>query len=188
LNGFFHWFFSSIVYGLTDEKEGRTYFWASLPILVKFTGDGLLVVWNTQRMNDEHLCRLAATLYNLCYAYQQDFLPRIKQVVRKPPPMLRCGLARGKIFSVGNGRDYIGHCINTASRLCGLKPLTFCFPVRGFPVQECMPPDYAQLFVHKYVALRGVSNDELVWVVKNELENLPEKNRMQFRSFESAGV
>ena len=185
LNNFFEWFFGSIIYGLTDENDGRTYFWADLPILVKFMGDGILVVWNARRMKDDHICRLAATLYNICYAYRQDFFPQINRVVTKPPSVLRCGVARGKAFSVGNGHDYIGHCINTASRLSHLNPLTFCFPQRGFAVQECMLPEYAQLFVPKYVAIRGVGDNEMVWVVKEEYDNLPERNRMQFRSLES---
>ncbi|MHB8104544.1 MAG: nucleotidyl cyclase domain-containing protein [Dehalococcoidales bacterium] len=185
LNNFFDWFFGSIVYGLTDDIENRTYFWADLPILVKFTGDGVIVVWNARNMKEDQICRLAATLYNVCYAYRQDFYPQIYRVVNKPPSVLRCGLARGKVFSVGNGHDFIGHCINTASRLGGLNPLTFCFPHRGFGVQEYMPPEYAKLFVPKYVSVRGVGDNELVWVVKEEFDNLPERNKMIFRSLEA---
>ena len=188
LNNFFDWFFSSIIYGLTDEDGGRTYFWADLPILVKFTGDGILVVWNAYRMKDDQICRLAATLYNICYAYRQDFSPQINRVVNKPPSVLRCGVARGKVFSVGNGHDYIGHCINSASRLSNLNPLTFCFPHRGFAVQEYMPPEYAQLFVPKYISVRGIGDNELVWVVKEEFDNLSERNRMLFRSLESVAL
>jgi class 3 adenylate cyclase len=188
LNNFFEWFFSSIMYGLTDEDGEKTYIWADLPILVKFTGDGLLVIWNTQRMKEDQICRLAATLYNICYAYQHDFRPQISRIVSKPPALLRCGVARGKVFTVGNGNDYIGHCINTASRLSKLNPMTFCFPHRGFAVQEYLTPEYAQLFVPKYVSVRGVGDNELIWVVKEEYDNLPEKNRNQFRSIESVAA
>ena len=188
LNSFYDWFFSSIIYGLSDEDGNSTYFWADLPILVKFLGDGLLVVWNAHRMNDEQICRLTATLYNICYAYRQDFYPQIKMAVNKPPSVLRCGVARGKVFSVGNESDYIGHCINNASRLSNLNPLTFCFPQSGFPIQEYMPPNYAQLFVPKYVSVRGVGDNELIWVVKEEFDSLTEGQRMQFRSVESVMV
>jgi class 3 adenylate cyclase len=188
LNSFYDWFFSSIVYGLTDDYNGRTYFWTDLPILVKFTGDGILVVWNAHNMKEEHVCRLAATLYNICCAYRQDFYPQINRVVNRPPSVLRCGVARGKVFSVGNGHDYIGHCINTASRLSGLNPLTFCFPNHGFAVQEYMLPEYAQLFVPKYLSVRGVGENELVWVVKEEFDSLSEKNKMLFRSLESVAI
>ncbi|MCJ7779043.1 MAG: hypothetical protein MUP16_12115, partial [Sedimentisphaerales bacterium] len=65
LNSFYDWFFNSIIYGLTDEDVDSTHYWAELPVLVKFLGDGLLVVWNALKMNDDQICRLAATLYNI---------------------------------------------------------------------------------------------------------------------------
>ncbi|OGO00046.1 MAG: hypothetical protein A2Y90_03520 [Chloroflexi bacterium RBG_13_52_12] len=187
LNHFMEWFFNCILQGLTEEDDGiQSTFWAELPVLVKFLGDGLLLVWKANRMNEEEMCRLAATLYNICYAYNQDFYPQMKMVVNKPPSVLRCGMARGKVFCIGEGHDYVGHCINNASRLSHQGPLTFCFPHRGFQVKEYMPEDYARLFVPKYISIRGVGENELVWVVKEEFERLPEKNRMQYRSLEAA--
>jgi class 3 adenylate cyclase len=189
LNSFYDWFFGSIAYGLTaDSDDDKTRFWAELPMLVKFLGDGLLVVWNAQKMNDEQICRLAATLYYICRAYKEDFYPQIITEIDKPPGVLRCGMARGKVFSVGNGSDYIGHCINTASRLSNLNPLTCCFPRRGFPIKENLSPQYSQLFVTKYVSIRGVGDDEPIWVVKEELDKLNEKQRMQYRSIENRKV
>ena len=186
LNNFLDWFYNSVMQGLTDENDGiRSTFWAELPIFVKFLGDGLLLLWNAHRMTEEQICRLAATLYIVCYSYRQEFYPQMSMAVNKPPVVLRCGVARGKIFSVGNGSDYVGHCINNASRLSHLGPLTFCFPHRGFQVREYMPVDYAQLFVPKYISIRGVGENELVWVVKDEFIRLPEKSRVQYRSLES---
>ncbi len=188
LNSFYEWFFSSIAYGLSEEDGENACFWAELPTLVKFLGDGLLVVWNAHEMNDEQICRLAATLHNICRAYREDFYPQIKMEVGKPPSVLRCGMARGKVFTIGNGSDYIGHCINTASRLSNLSPLTFCFPRRGFPLQEHLSPQYTQLFVPKYVSIRGVGDDEPIWVVKEEFDKLNEKQKMQYRSTENGMV
>jgi class 3 adenylate cyclase len=185
LNGFLDWFFGSIRQGLTEEDDGvRISFWAELPILVKFLGDGLLLVWNARRMSESNICRLAATLYNVCYAYKVEFYPQMSMAVNKPPSVLRCGVARGKLFSVGNGKDYVGHCINTASRLSHLGSLTFCFPHRGFQVREYMPAEYIELFVPKYISIRGVGENELVWVVKEEFDKLPERSRVQFRNLE----
>ena len=189
LNNFLDWFFASVAQGLTEEDDGiRSTFWAELPILVKFLGDGLLVIWDAHRLTEEQICRLTATLYSICYSYRQDFYPQMSMMVNKPPSVLRCGMARGKVFSVGNGNDYVGHCINNASRLSHLGPLTFCFPHRGFQVREYMQVDYAQLFVPKYISIRGVGDNELVWVVKDEYNRLPEKNRIQYRSLESVTV
>jgi hypothetical protein len=47
-----------------------------------------------------------------------------------------------------------------------------------------MPVEYSRHFVPKYVSIRGVGDNELVWVAKAEFERLPEKNREMFRSLE----
>jgi hypothetical protein len=185
LNYFLKWFFACIVQGLTEEDDGvKSTFWADLPMLVKFLGDGLLIVWNTQRMDSAQACRLVATLYNICKAYNRDFYPQINTIISKPPSVLRCGVARGKVFSIGGGRDYVGHCINNASRLSHMDGLTFSFPQRGFQVREDMPEEYARLFVPKYVSIKGVSDNEMVWVLKEEYDRLPEDKKKQYRNLE----
>ena len=185
LNDFLDWFFNSIRDGLTEENFGnRKSFWADFPLLVKFLGDGVLLVWDTQRMMEDQICRIVTTLYKICFNYRQEFYPRISRVVNKPPAVLRCGIARGKVFTIGDGKDFIGHCINNASRLSHLVSLTFCFPHRGFPVREYIPADDLRLFVLKYVPIRGVGDNELVWVVREEFERLTENERGLFRNLE----
>jgi hypothetical protein len=186
LNDFLEWFFHSIRDGLTEEDFGnRRAFWADFPLLVKFLGDGILLVWDTQRMTEDQICRIVTTLHRICYSYRQEFYPRISRVVNKPPAVLRCGMARGKVFTIGNGKDFVGHCINNASRLSHLQSLTFCFPHRGFPVREHLPIDDLRLFVPKYVSIRGVGDNELVWVVREEFDRLSERERALFRSLET---
>jgi class 3 adenylate cyclase len=109
-------------------------------------------------------------------------------IVNKPPRVLRCGVARGKVFSVGNGNDYIGHCINNASRLSHLGSITFSFPHRGFRVREYMPENYARLFIPKCIAIKGVGENEQVWVAREEYERLQEKDRAQYRAPENAAA
>jgi class 3 adenylate cyclase len=185
LNYFLKWFFSCIVQGLTEDDDGvKSTFWADLPMLVKYLGDGLLIVWNTARMSNDQACRLVTTLYNITKAYNQDFYPQINTVINKPPNILRCGVARGRVFSIGGGRDYVGHCINNAARLSHLDGLTFAFPHRGFQVKEDMPADYARLFIPKYVSIKGVGENEMIWVAKDEFERLPEDKKKQFRDLE----
>ncbi len=189
LNDFLEWFFSSVRQRITETDLGEnSVLWTGLPMLVKFLGDGLLVLWDAQKMSEQTICRLAGTLYEICYAYRTDFYPRISMVVNKPPAVLRCGVARGKVYSIGNEKDYVGHCINNASRLSHLGSLTFCFPHRGFQVREHMPEEYDGVFVPKYVSIRGVGENELVWVVNDEYNRLPEKNRDMFRSLGAAGA
>jgi hypothetical protein len=186
LNDFLSWFFSKIRLGLTEVDDwGRSSFWAELPIMVKFLGDGILLLWNARGMTESQMCKIVATLYDICYAYKHEFYPKISMAVNEPPGVLRCGVARGKVFSVGDGRDYVGHCINNASRLSQLRLLSFCFPHRGFQVQEYMPDQYYRIFVPKYVSIRGVGDNELVWLVKEEFDRLPEKGKALFRNLDN---
>jgi hypothetical protein len=188
LNDFLEWFFSNIRQKITQEDLGdRSVLWTGLPVMVKFLGDGLMVLWDARKMSEDQICRLAGVLYTICQAYRTDFYPYISRAVNKPPSILRCGVARGKIFSIGNDKEYVGHCINNASRLSRLGSLSFCFPHRGFQVQEYMPQEYRQIFVPKYVTLRGIGANELIWIVRDEYNNLPQKNREMFRSIESGG-
>lgn len=183
LSEFLEWFFESIRKRITEKTVGnRSALWAELPVKVKFLGDGLLILWNAQRMNDETMCRLAVNLYDICRAYRRDFYPSIAMKVNKPPVRLRCGVARGKVFTVGNGEDYVGHCINTASRLSHLYSLSFSFPHRGFPVRDCLSPEVLQIFTPKYVSVRGVGDNELVWIVKSEFEKLPDHDKLNFHN------
>jgi class 3 adenylate cyclase len=181
LGSFLDWLFGEIRERLTAESDGvHQKLWAELPFLTKFLGDGALFLWNTRGLSEALICKIVTMLYGICYDYRHEFFPRISMAVDKPPSVLRCGIARGRVFSVGDGRDYIGHCINNASRLQKLSLLTFCFPHRGFNIQECMPENYRRLFVQKSVSVRGIGEKELIWVLKNEFDRLPEKTREQF--------
>lgn len=185
LNEFLEWFFHSVREELTEKNhQHQTTFWAELPVLVKFLGDGLLLLWNTRKMTEEQICRIIVALYKICYTYRHELYPKMSMVVNKPPQVIRCGVARGKVFTVGNGRDYVGHCINSASRLSHLGPLSFCFPHRGFPIRDYMPVEYTRLFIPKYLSVRGIGESEIVWVVRSEFDKLPEKNKALFRNIE----
>jgi hypothetical protein len=189
LNDFLEWFFNNVRQKITEKDFGdRSALWTGLPIMVKFMGDGLILLWDAQKMSEEQICRLTGSIYTVCQAYRTEFYPYISTAVNKPPSILRCGVARGKVFSIGNDKEYVGHCINNATRLSRLGSLSFCFPHRGFQVREHMPAEYRQIFMPKTVSIRGVGENELVWVVKEEYNNLPLKNREMFRGIETAGV
>jgi hypothetical protein len=188
LNDFLEWFFASIREKITEKNFGdRSALWTGLPVMVKFMGDGLILLWDARKMSEAQICRLAGSLYTVCQLYKTEFYPYISNAVNKPPNVLRCGVARGKVYSIGNDKEYVGHCINNASRLSRLGSLSFCFPHRGFQVREHMPVEYRALFVPKYASIRGVGENELVWVVKDEYNNLTPKNREMFRSIEVSG-
>jgi class 3 adenylate cyclase len=182
LSDFLDWIFTNMKMRITErDASGSHALWAELPMMVKFLGDGLLILWNARRMAEDQVCRIAISLFDITRAYRRDFYPRISTIVNKPPDILRCGVARGKVFSVGGGKDYVGHCVNHASRLSHLG-LSFCFPHRGFQVREFMPPKYLPVFVPKSVSIRGVGDNELVWVVREEFERMPPETKALFRN------
>jgi class 3 adenylate cyclase len=182
LSAFLEWIFERVKIGLTERSYAdRKALWAELPFMAKFLGDGVLLLWNTRSMDDARVCSIVTTLYDICYEYRHQFYKEMSLVVDSPPSILRCGLARGRVFSVGNGRDYIGHCINTASRLQKLSLLTFCFPSRGFNVQGYMRESHRHLFLPKRASIRGVGENELVWVLGDEFNRLPERFQGLFR-------
>lgn len=182
LSQFLDWLFEKIRVGLTErDSRERKVLWAELPFLAKFLGDGVSLLWNTGNMSETKICNIVTVLYEICYSYKHHFYPEIRMALDRPPTTLRCGVARGRVFSVGNGRDYVGHCINTASRLQKLSLLTFCLPCRGFNIREYMPEYYRKLFIRKSVSIRGLGENELVWVLKKEFDKLPEKTQELFR-------
>ncbi|OGO41208.1 MAG: hypothetical protein A2137_03920 [Chloroflexi bacterium RBG_16_58_8] len=187
LNDYLEWFFGNIKKRVTEANYGgQSALWAGLPMMAKFLGDGLLLLWNSQKMTEGQICRLAAAFYEICAAYRTDFYPAMRMVVNKPPQVLRCGVSRGRVFTIGDGKDYVGHCINTASRLSHVGALSFCFPHRGFQVQEHMPAQYLSVFQPIHISIRGIGESELVWVVKDEYTKLAEKNREMFGNLRPA--
>jgi len=183
LSRFLNWLFGEIKEEFVKEsyKEGKE-LWADLPFLAKFLGDGVLFLWDTKGMHGDEICNVVASLYNICLDYGGKFYPKVKKVVAEPPKTLRCGIARGGVFSVGNGDDYVGPCINIASRLQKLSLLTFCVSGRGFDFEKDMHKDTAAMGIVKSVLLRGIGKKELVWVRKHEFDSLPEKEKELFKN------
>jgi hypothetical protein len=81
------------------------------------------------------------------------------------------------VFSVGNGEDFVGPCINIASRLQKMSSLTFCLSRRGFDIEKHMPAETSAKYLLKSVALRGIGEDELVWVRKEEFIELTDEDK-----------
>jgi class 3 adenylate cyclase len=182
LSRFLNWLFRKIKSEFVEKEyaEGKK-LWANLPFLAKFTGDGVLFLWNTLGMSGEEICNVVVTLNIICDDYVKKFYPYARKTVTNPPDTLRCGIARGTVFSVGNGEDYVGPCINIATRLQKLSLLSFCVSRRGFDFKKHMDDKVASDFKLKSVVLRGIGNDELVWVLKNQLKALPEQEKTLFK-------
>jgi len=183
LSRFLDWLFDGIKAGFVKEKyDEEVVLWASLPFLAKFLGDGALFLWDTRNMGGAEICNIVTSLWEICDNYIQEFYPILKKVVTQPPRVLRCGISRGLVFSVGNGEDYVGPCINVAARLQKLSSLTFCFSRRGFDIEKHMPEETAMKYILKSVPLRGIGEDELVWIREEEFNNLKDEEKGLFRN------
>jgi hypothetical protein len=183
LSRFLGWMFNTIKQSFvrTNYKNGKG-MWTELPFLAKFLGDGVLFLWDTRGMNGIGICNVIGLLRKMCIDYVVNFYPSIKTEVIEPPKVLRCGVARGKVFSVGNGQDYVGSCINIASRLQKVNShLTFCFSYRGFDIDMHMHKNVRKYLIKKNVTVEGIGENELVVINKDEFDNLPDEEKKIFR-------
>ena len=180
---FLNWLFNSISENFKEGQKGnRITVWGSLPFFVKFLGDGVLFLWDTDRSGDlTGIGNVILRLNLIRKAYASHFLPYIKQKVSNPPQRLRCGIARGKVMSVGQDLDYVGSCINAAARLQKLNQLAFAFNRSGLDPDECFLKREAKYFVTKRVDVRGIGNNKLVVVEKKEFDGLPANEKKKFK-------
>ena len=182
LSRFLDWLFSQLKQEVVQKKyrEGRK-LWTDLPFLAKFLGDGVLFLWDTNGMQEASIGNVVVTLRRICLKYVSEFYPKIKSAVSDAPTNLRCGIARGRVYSVGNRQDYVGPCINIASRLQKVSHLTFCFTRKGFDIDKYMHKTTRQVYIEKRIDIRGIGENELVWLVKGEFDSLSEEEKTFFR-------
>lgn len=166
---------------ITKEYEKGYYVYCNLPFLSKFMGDGVLFLWETDEIDEVAICNIIGLIYNICFKYKTDFLQSIKDKIAEPPETLRCGIARGKVYSVGDGNDYVGPCINLAARLQKFSQLTLCISRRGFNIDRYMGERVKKLFVVKKAKVRGIGDNELIIVLKNEFDKLSPEEKALFK-------
>ena len=177
LNHYLSWLFSTIAEVFKEgESDGRVRVWGSLPFYAKFLGDGILFMWDTNLSGgDAGIRNIVGQLYRITLRYSKECLPDVRKHVSKPPSRLRCGVARGQIVSVGDGHDFVGPCLNIASRLQKISTLSFAVSRRGIDLSK------VKAFVLKQVALRGIGSGELIFVIKSEFDKLPTIEKQQFK-------
>ncbi|HJR06052.1 MAG TPA: hypothetical protein VJ842_02050 [Pyrinomonadaceae bacterium] len=183
LKRFVDWLFQSLRESFkASESNEKVKIWGSLPFYTKFLGDGILFLWDTDYSTGIHgMSNTINLLHKICLRYQSEFLPEIRKHVSKPPSKLRCGVARGQIISIGDGNDYVGSCINIASRLQKLSKLTFAISRRGLDLHNVSGHKYWQNFILKKVELRGIGDEELIYIRKVEFDELSSKERKIFK-------
>jgi len=186
LSDFLEWLFVAIKKQLIiDEDQGTL--WAELPFFSKFMGDGILFLWridldqiigiDPSRPSDklqyeiqEFLCNIIASLHDVCDDYKV-FIKTVQTQHVDPPPVLRCGIARGTVIPIGNGSDFVGPCINIAARLQKFNGITFTFSARGID-QVGFNESYRGKFIKKRASIRGIGENELVYIVSKEYKAL----------------
>lgn len=182
LSGFLNWLFADIrAETVHTNYPGGSRLWHDLPFFTKFMGDGLLVLWDTSSMGQVGQHNLIMSCRNILQHYESNFLPQIKRKVTDAPPILRCGIAKGTVFSVGNGEDYVGSCINMAARLQKLAALRIAFSRRGFDPESQWSAAEMKQWILKQVSIRGIGEQELVYVRKKEFEKLPLVEKKLFK-------
>lgn len=189
LSRYLNWFFEALKAEHKEAESGdRVTIWGSLPFFVKFLGDGLLLLWDTDYSGGASGIRnIVLRVHSMVTQYQKDFLPEIQKHVYKPPLRLRCGVARGQVVSVGNWGDYIGSCINIAARLQKLNGLGFAVSRTGFDLSGQTEKLWKSL-VLKRVDLRGIGESQLVYVLRSELEALPARDSKLFKDVAASAV
>lgn len=181
LSEFLNWLFSQIRKELVNKMYPEGYdTYSELPFLAKYLGDGVLFLWDVSNLSDTEILNIIVSMRAICEDYSKVFLPTIVKKVVSPPSRLRCGIARGAIYSVGDGNDFIGPCINMSARLQKLHSLTFCFSRRG------INPDHfganeKRRYTTKKVDIRGIGNDELVCILKHEFDALEAEDKKNFK-------
>lgn len=175
IDKFLNWLFQKIKdISIAEQKDTSVQLWQPLPFYAKFLGDGVLLLWDTAPLKGDigALFNIVRLLINLTKFYTIDFYPELKKQFSKPPSILRCGVARGQVISIGNGEDYIGSCINISARLQKISSLSFAVSRRGFDLKKTSNQSLNKELLSKKIKIRGIGEDELVYILKEEYDKL----------------
>jgi hypothetical protein len=73
------------------------------------------------------------------------------------------------VYSVGNGNDYVGSCINMAARLQKVPGVTFAFNRRGFDLEGLAEENpFIRNLIIVQMPIRGIGDRELVAILNSE--------------------
>lgn len=192
---FFDWLFDRIKKEMYASEKKKT-LWAELPFFCKFLGDGVLFLWKIDtdkiaaideslssdeltKMTQELICNIVATLYEICESYS-TFLKERELNYVDPPTRLRCGIARGDAFPLGTDKDFVGPCINIASRLQKFNDLSFCVSARGIDYNH-FGKGYKDHFLKKKVSIRGIGDNEIIYLRVDEYSKLSRELKKLFK-------
>jgi len=179
---FLNWLFNEIRKATKRRRcEGGYETWHELPFFIKFLGDGLLVLWKTDEMLEDELCNVIIGVRDICENYTKKFFKKIRSKVNDPPPKLRCGMARGLVYSIGTEEDFVGPCINIASRLQKLPGILFSFSRKGVDYEAHMNEEKSQNIIVKTTTIRGIGTNQLICMWKEDFDQLHSKDKKLYK-------
>lgn len=172
LNIYLEWLMTQLREGIKHGENDMTVgIFGALPFYIKFLGDGMLVFWDTEQiqgaggvMNTIYICA------KITRKYKSEFVKFAQGHYGEVPQVLRCGIAKGRVITLGNGNDFVGGCINIAARLQKVDNHTFAVHQSGIDVGKYPKHALAKILVPKKVNLRGIGDNQPVWVLKDELK------------------
>jgi class 3 adenylate cyclase len=100
LSEFLEWLIAEIKHESSEKRisEGAV-LWCKLPFFLKFTGDGIIALWDCEGMNEPGERNLIQSARSIVTTYKTDFVSRIS---RRIPDRLRTGQRHG-LFSWRRG-------------------------------------------------------------------------------------
>jgi len=149
------------------------------PIHEKFLGDGALYLWSPDDKEKSFPNVFITNLANRLWDLKKYFIKVNEKCadlvpIAERPERIRFGLARGNIYEIktkkGEGKEYIGFCINLASRL-----QSYC-PDLGFIASARIGLAQEGLRKHGYIkaiakSIKGFPREEVI-VDKYEFQSL----------------
>ena len=184
LKSFLEWLFDRLrTQLLMEEQRNNVVLWSHLPFFGKFLGDGVLLLWDVAEMNGVAKRSLVQSFDLICDDYETEFLQSLKKHISMPPPKLRCGMAQGQVTSMADGRDFVGLCINIASRLQKLADGAFSYAFTQKGLEPEVATDWYQGWDFRLIKIpiRGISKDELVYVPNSEFRKLSKDLKRAYR-------
>jgi class 3 adenylate cyclase len=180
LDSFLTWLFASIGKSTKKEtKDGKVILWGRFPFFAKFMGDGVLFLWDTKGQGKLNIGNIVLNLREVANDHRSDFYPVAEKAHSKVPNILRVGVARGEVLSIGGGKDFVGPCINMASRLQKIGSLPFAFSRRGIDPKKFFIAEWHPQLVTIEVSVRGVKEKERVVVFESDYKALPDAEKKE---------
>jgi len=182
LKEFLKWLFG-IIKSILEVKrfEEGVRLYSKLPFFAKFTGDGVLFLWDKEDMDMDMICNIVIGGDLISERYKSDFVPKIGRHLTGVPEILKCGVALGQVCSVGNRKDYVGPCINLASKLQKQSNIRFCCSSTGIDLERGMTKSAKRHYTTKIVQIWGIGRPEIVIIRKKDFKELLEKEKRAFK-------